>query len=218
MRKEIDPEKLLDMIRSILPSTMRSAQWAKATVKRRVCRSVRVALRGEADDVKRDAYVGHVVSRRRGADKLNHFMRWCDHLTKGMTVREALDYVRAILPHNLIGDHAYGHWKAHVRRRGHNGINYREWQRRNTQSTYDKLRFALRRAYRDRPEFLGELNAEIKARKMFDKPRRLLRGMHDVDAFARDVLTNDIYRIEYVTAEELSGRPSSRPRHLESAA
>jgi hypothetical protein len=218
MRKEIDPQKLLDMVRSILPSRWRNARRAKAMVKRRVRRSVRAELRGEADDVQRDAYVGHVVRDRRDADKLSHFMRWCDELTKGMTVQEALDYVRAILPRNLIGDHAFGHWEVHVRGRGRKRTPYAEWSRRQEQSTYDRLRFALRRALTERPEFLGELNAAIKSRKIIDEPRRMLRGIHDVDAFAGDVLTRDEYRTERITAEKLSGRLSGCPRHLESAA
>ena len=41
--------------------------------------------------------VGLFVGWRRDGDKLNHFMRWCEAITKGMTTAEALAHVRSIL-------------------------------------------------------------------------------------------------------------------------
>ena len=34
-----------------------------------------------------------------------------------MTKRQKLDAVRAVLPRNLIGDHAFGHWETHLKYR-----------------------------------------------------------------------------------------------------
>ena len=106
MRKEIDPGKLRTMIRSILPSRARGTTFAKTIENRYVRRKVRLALRtgDEKADPRRNSYHSDTVRWRRGADKLNHFMRWCEELTKGMTKQEALDYVRTLLPRNLIGD------------------------------------------------------------------------------------------------------------------
>src|SRR5688500_19976832 len=122
MGKNIRPEKLQDMIRSILPCKNReTARKAKALETREVRRTVRNDLR-HVDfemtpvDLTRDADQWENVSDRRAGDKLNHFMRWCRAITKGMTAEEALAYVRRILPRNLIGDHAYFHWKAEIRR------------------------------------------------------------------------------------------------------
>jgi hypothetical protein len=193
MGKEIDPEKLLDMIRGILPSTARvCARRAKAAASRVVRRRVRTALHTEdAEETKLDlceeAYQRMNVWDRRGADKLNQFMHWCDSWTRGMTERQALDAVRAVLPRNLIGDHAFGHWESHVKHRRRRP-NYREERKREWQSRYDKTRHRLRRALSVDPGLQGRLNAEVKAVKEPDEPRRLLAGVHDVDAFVLDVL------------------------------
>lgn len=190
-------DKLRDMVRSILPSkARRGARKAKAMENRRVRRSVRYDLRrtsGEGD-LFRDAYHRSMVHNRRAADKLNHFMRWCRAKTYGMSTRQALDYVRAILPKNLIGDHAYGHWES--------WLAYSRWayprdlQARRAQSAYDSARTRLARVLREDPHVLGELNAEIKSRKEPEQRRRLLHGMHDVDGFVYDVLNYDAYAIE----------------------
>src|SRR5687768_6904296 len=116
MGKNINPEKLRDMVRSILPSVDRlGARRLTANENRRVRRDLRSDPEGA--DLQRDSNHRFTVIRRRGADKLNHYMRWCRALTKGMTREMALDYVRAIVPRNIIGDHAYGHWEAEVRPR-----------------------------------------------------------------------------------------------------
>src|SRR5687768_10368223 len=101
MRKEIDPEKLRTMVRSILPSkARRGPRRAKATENRRVRRSVRERLRVRDfdTDLRRDSFHTPTVQWRRGADKLNHLLRWCAVLTNGMTRQGKLDYVRKILP------------------------------------------------------------------------------------------------------------------------
>lgn len=200
MKKQISPEKLLDMIRSILPSTARvGARRAKAGESRRVRHRVRAALHTEdAEETKVDlceeAFQRPNVWMRQGADKLNHFMRWCESWTRGMTDRQALDAVRALLPRNLIGDHAFSHWESHVRyRRSRYRRDERERQR---QSRYDKTRHRLRRALSVEPDFQGRFNAAVKERKADDEPRRMLHGVHDVDAFVRNVLFTHGYHTE----------------------
>ena len=192
-KKEISPEKLLDMIRSILPSTARvAARREKARVKRRTRRRVREALdTQDAEETKFDfretADTYHIARSRQGADKLNHFMRWCETWTRGMTDRQALDAVRAVLPRNLIGDHAFGHWEAHLKYRRRR-VDYGEEARRARQSRYDKTRHRLRQALSVDPGLQGRLNAVIKELKEQDEPRRLLLGAHDIDAFVDAVL------------------------------
>ncbi|HEV7239864.1 MAG TPA: hypothetical protein VGQ36_11540 [Thermoanaerobaculia bacterium] len=200
MGKEISPEKLLDMIRSILPSTARvRARRAKAAKSRKVRRRVHAALHHEdAEETKLDLYQEANqrvnVWDRRGADKLNHFMRWCESWTRGMTERQALDAVRAVLPRNLIGDHAFSHWESHVKYR-HRRYAYvsgeRQWQ-----SRYDKTRHRLRQALSIDPGFPGRFNAAVKEKKEPELPRRMLHGLHDVDAFVADVLNKHDYHLE----------------------
>jgi len=190
--KPIDPEKLRTMVRSILPSRYRTGPRSfKAIVKRAHRRGVRLDVRVEdheetAADFLRDVSVAWIVSWRRGGDKLNHFMRWCEAITEGMSTEEALGYVRSILPKSLIGEHAYGHWEAHRGDRFGTFVERTKPAARRQQSYHDSATFRLRRALRADPELHGRLNAEIKARKMFDQPRRLLLGMHDVEAFVDD--------------------------------
>jgi len=207
MRKEVSAEKLRTMTRSILPSTARKhARNAKARVKRRERRTVRQELHRHCDadfadetkfDLHRDVRLRWIVWGRRSADKLNHFMRWCDSLTRGMTKTQKLDSVRAILPKNLIGDHAFGHWESHCKRRRYWFLPIREEQRRHQQSSYDRTRHALRVALERDPCFLAELNAEIKRCKLEGEPRRMLHGMHDVDAFVRDITRYRDFNMEY---------------------
>lgn len=220
MQKEIDPEKLLDMIRSILPSKERvRARKRKAWLNRHVRRGVRAALRGDRTK-SFSAMADHriTVEIRRGADKLNHFMRWCEHITEGMSAEERLAYVRGILPHDVIGEHAYVHWQYHVRYilyRAHS-TPYREELRRRAQSEYDRTRFALRRALKEAPHLVGEMNAEIKTRKKPEKPRRLLFGMHDLDAFVREILSARHFGIEREIVKRITqkdGRPPAAARH-----
>lgn len=119
MREEIDPEKPRDMVRSILPSTRRrNARYAKAFVKRRHRRQIHEDVHHDdpattASDLSRDvnADMGGIVRYRRSGDKLNHFLRWCEQITDGMGVDEALAYVRKLLPASVIGNHAYRHWR-----------------------------------------------------------------------------------------------------------
>ena len=112
-------DKIKDMVRSILPSkARRTARELKRLKSRQVRRTVRQELHADdpettSADWNREADQSAIVWRRRGADKLNHFMLWGDAITNGMPANEALSFVRALLPKNLIGRHAYGHWKQH---------------------------------------------------------------------------------------------------------
>lgn len=200
MGKEISPEKLLDMIRSILPSTARvRARRSKAANSRHVRRRVHKALNTEdvemtKVDLRMNANQSLNVMWRRGADKLNHFMRWCESWTRGMTKQQKLDAVRAVLPRNLIGDHAFAHWETHVKYRS--GRYRRVSSERQWQSRYDKTRHRLRQALSLDPGFPGRFNAAVKAKKEAELPRRMLHGLHDVDAFVHDVLHGHAYHLE----------------------
>ena len=181
--------KIKDMIRSILPSkARRSARIEKAMLNREVRRSVRQDLHVENLDVdlRREPHFQFMVWDRRGADKLNHFMRWCEAITKGMSTEDALSYVRAILPDSLIGDHAYGHWKCHRQPNAVRNPDYRPYEQRE-QSFIDSTTFRLRRALMVDPSLHARLNVEIKARTPEDKQWRVLAGAHDVEAFVREI-------------------------------
>jgi hypothetical protein len=196
-RKEIRPEKLRDMVRSILPSRHRTGPRAeKAYRKRKHRRAIRAELRLEdaevtAVDFLRDVKVTDIVNWRRGGDKLAHFMRWCEKITAGLSKEEALGFVRSILPKSLIGDHAYAHWRDHVKYRGRRYVRWTEIKRRREQSWADSASFRLRRALEVDPTLHARLNAAIKSARMFDEDRRLLGGLHDVQRFAVDVRPRD---------------------------
>ncbi|HEY3052538.1 MAG TPA: hypothetical protein VGK04_04030 [Thermoanaerobaculia bacterium] len=174
------------MIRSILPSKNReAARAAKALTNRGHRRSVRIDMHHEDSDetsrnLMRRASQSQNVMYRRWGDKLNHFMRWCEAITKGMTTEAALNYVCSILPSSLIGDHAYGHWETYRR---HRDIRYPrrvDAASRRVQSFCDSTTFRLRRALTVAPNLHARLNETIKRRKQAGEPRRLLRGVHDV--------------------------------------
>src|SRR5262245_16773088 len=190
----MNKDKIRDMIRSILPSTARSTQAEKAQRHRKTRRTVRMDLRREDDDkvdLRRTTDVRDIVLSRRAADKLNHFMRWCETLTDGMSKEEALGFVRALLPKNLIGDHAYGHWEDHLDR--HRGTGYSFGEGR-MQSFLDSTTFRLRRALMVDPTLHARLNAAIKEYRSEKHPVRLLAGVHDVEAFVRDIACGGIER------------------------
>lgn len=217
MGKPIDPEKLRDMMRSILPSRARkSAREWKAIENRKVRRGVRSDLRcrdAEAD-LERDADHRRTIDRRRGADKLNHFLRWCRALTYGMPTPRALNFVRALLPRTVIGDHAYGHWYW-PRLYGWKSPYPRDYMARQAQAEYDRTRSALARILREDPCVLGELNALVRSRRKVEgQPLRMLFGAHDVDDYVRDALKLRIEKeclleiIEKFKKGGRKGRPS----------
>jgi hypothetical protein len=197
-------DKIKDMIRSILPSTARRrARFEKAYKNRELRRSVRTDLRraNPKADLHRSTHLSMMVAMRRGSDKLNHFVRWCHAITKGMDSETAIGHVRSLVPSSLIGDHALGHWINEVR-----PVMYGRWfrlvPRQSLQSFLDSTTFRLRRALIVDPTLHGRLNAVIKARKMFDEPRRLLAGAHDVGEFVKAIAGSD-YEIERRVTLEL---------------
>ncbi len=123
-QKVISPEKLKDMIESILPSKRRGRQTAYY-FKRMECRKVRRKVRQYIQTCDQEGYTNknlklkpyqtQNVWQRRYSDKINHFERWASRLTLGMEEEEALAYIRRLLPRNLIGDHAFSHWESYVR-------------------------------------------------------------------------------------------------------
>jgi hypothetical protein len=125
-KRAVNPEKLKDMIESILPCKARhrkTAYFFKRMERRRVRHLVNLNLRtcdgeGYTDkDLMLKPYQSENVWQRRSADKINHFMRWGDRLTEGMPEEEALAYIRKLLPRSVIGDHAYSHWEIQVKRK-----------------------------------------------------------------------------------------------------
>lgn len=216
MRKD----KLRDMVRSILPSRYRgSMRDMKAQRKRAHRRTVRADVSREdseetAADLLRDVRVSDIVQWRRDGDKLNHFMRWCERLTAGMARTEALAAVRAMLPANLIGDHAYLHWEQHLRRRERGAqVSYSTTFERKEQSEHDSAVFRLRRALRVDPSLHGRLNAEIKEVTTPER-RRLLLGLYDVEAFVDDVRGCPEQRVMLRLIAEIEGRPNGRPSRM----
>src|SRR6185369_17044056 len=94
--KGMNENKIKTMVRSILPSKARkTARRAKAAASRVVRRAVRQEVRSEdPEETKADwnrvADQRYIIQDRRDADKLNHFMRWGDAITKGMANDDAL--------------------------------------------------------------------------------------------------------------------------------
>ena len=115
-------DKAKEMARSILPSRWRGAPKSRAFIHRSVRRQVGQSLRlltvdpGKWDDgvefgEEAELEVGTFVSRRRGADKLNHFERWAVERTRELPKVERLGHLRGLLPRGLIGEHAMTHLK-----------------------------------------------------------------------------------------------------------
>lgn len=124
-KKPVSHEKLKDMVESILPCKAhyrKTAYYFKRMERRRVRHIVSINLRTCDQEGYTDRNLGlkpyqtRNVSDRRVYDKVNHFMRWGERLTEGLPKQEALGYIRKLLPHNVIGDHAYSHWEIHVER------------------------------------------------------------------------------------------------------
>src|SRR5688572_11215203 len=187
MGKEISSEKLKDMVESILPSKNRmGARRRKAAINRQRRRAARQNVCDDLTniDIIAEVTMTFVVDRRRGADKLAHFIRWCHKLTRGMNLQQALSFVRSILPRDVIGDHAYGHWEIERRYDDLFGrTSVREERGRKLQSYVDSAEFRLRRALKFDPLLHARLNNEIRGRKKPEEPRRLLLGLHDVRNF-----------------------------------
>ncbi len=215
----MNKDKTRDMIRSILPSkARRGPRFFKAMLKRHTRHAVRIDLHVENldADLNRAPYVGWVVRSRRDADKLNHFMRWCREITAGMSMQEALDCVRTLLPDNLIGDHAYGHWERYRKHLDQPRRRYRTHEQK-VQSYVDSMTFRLRRALMVDPALHGRLNEEIKRRTPEEgPPPRLLAGVHDAEAFVREARwpASEVTRELIEQIEKTKGGRKGRPSAL----
>lgn len=113
-----DEEKKREMARSILPSQWRGAARAKAKIRRRNRRKIKEALRrarrgdlSESVDLRAEDrhLTRQIVQWRRGADKLNHFIRWASAVTADLPVEDRISAMRGVLPKGLIGEHAISH-------------------------------------------------------------------------------------------------------------
>jgi hypothetical protein len=210
-------QKTKDMIESVLPSTAR--KYAR-TERRRIHHSRRAReaqalhryLRAADYDYAADAAndssdLDDLVWHRRAGDKVGPLTRWAvrrvsvDADLSAAPLTEQLDHFRAILPANLIGEHALFHiesaltwaersaeWGRRAERR-RTEKNSREWTRVLTDQV-DAVLAAGRHA---------ELNRRIKSaiahesvaahggRDFVPTPHRLLLGAHDIDAFVHDV-------------------------------
>lgn len=111
-------EKKKQMARSILPSTR--SRWARFEQRRinkqnrqKVRQELHKALYDEDYREEGDFYAepdwGWYVRERQEGDKLNHFMKWAEEITKDVPRDDRLAKIKAILPDNLIGWHAVSH-------------------------------------------------------------------------------------------------------------
>lgn len=128
-------DKIRDILRSILPSKAdRSARfekrYANKTNRVRVKQSLRqyaeedweedyAEVRLEANiynsDSRRKYEIRMMKSERRGADKINHFIKWCERRTAHLenpSPQEKYYYISGLIggPSTLIREHALGHF------------------------------------------------------------------------------------------------------------
>jgi hypothetical protein len=224
-------EKALEMSRSLLPSSGRkSARRAKARLNRRLRRAAKQRLHtiheeddyyesnldfDYRDDGQHERY--WIVGDRRGADKVNHFIRWAKARAAHIPNGEKYYYIKSLLPGSgfIIVDHAMGH------------LEYTEGFERNI------YEFGWRYRYRQpRPkiskeqikEYLREIIIDNRAHKLLNnfikrshnsvvwdykvkvwdkyhddgfyfetrsvkkgKGPRVLKGLHDIDHFIDDI-------------------------------
>lgn len=118
-------QKVKQMCRSILPSSARrSARYDKRRIHQRERRAVSQILHeidsyDSAEDCDADLVnpvnfgwygMNDVIYNRRGADKVAPFERWAVARTKDINEPvDRLNYIKSLLPENLIGRHAITH-------------------------------------------------------------------------------------------------------------
>lgn len=110
--------KVRDMVRSVLPSTRRkNAKQRKDALHREYRRTARHEIQARAPDEFDDwsnetreyrVEQSSIVRDRRDADKVKPLMRWAPKATKGQHDKR-MATLKAILPDNVIGQHARGH-------------------------------------------------------------------------------------------------------------
>lgn len=169
-------QKQRDIARSVLPSTFgpKAQRWrrnihhAERAAARAVLRDARGAGADFDDhvDYDTDRWLKEFREERRYADKVGPLVRWArrtvevDPDLREATLEERLDYFRAILPDNLIGQHALSHLEWELDSNRHVSTGYRRrWLARDAASS-ERLHAALRRIVD--AGAVGELNAELK--------------------------------------------------------
>ena len=210
------------MARSVLPANARARKAARKAKRRvhgavRAAERGLLAVAPHDDafderipralDAQHGAHDGvrSVVGRRRAADKVGPLIRWAvanaDEL--GPEPTERIAKLRTLLPDGLIGAHALAHlaWEPAFDPTPHDRW-WRSWREddaarearaRRAASRRDRLRHELVQ----RADGFGALNALLKAQwpSQDGRPlrgRRLIAGLHDVDAFVAEVtLTAD---------------------------
>jgi hypothetical protein len=202
-------EKRRQMARSILPSTSRRASAADlARVRRGHRRRINQELHHLAPPGSRvdghllglidagphlkrypTAQIREVMWERRGADKVNHFLRWAVVVTAHLPLEARLDHLRGLLPPGLIGRHALSHAEFHPAL----GTDRWWWARPRPEPSEDE-RQQLAAMLREVLESPGEHAAFNRAMKrgLVDAdgvplPHRVLLGLHDVAPFLDDV-------------------------------
>ncbi len=161
----------------------------------------------ERDDVGRYPYVEirSTVLRRRDGDKLNHFMRWAIASMADVPIDDRLSQLRSVLAGGLIGDHAMTHLVQesglrrvyeHERRFPRVRQSVRESQRKaHLAAEFDVLHVVLHEVV-TAPGGLKHLNRVMKSCDRHATyggcaeahcVKRCLGGLHDIEAFLRDV-------------------------------
>ena len=144
-------DKIKDMIRSILPSTaVKGSREDRASAHRANRKKVRqtlhqynnedwededtMVMRLHESDLKRRRQIRYMVRDRRGADKINHFVRWCEKKTKHIPEdkpQERYSHISSLIGGvgDVIREHAVGHfvgpWEFNVIARGSYSYRYR---------------------------------------------------------------------------------------------
>jgi hypothetical protein len=202
-------EKVRDMSRSLLPSTKRKgARDARDQLHREARRTARLELarlqhEPEAfedlprPDGGRSPEIGHMVRRRRSADKVTPFIRWATATTRELPRESRLSHIQGLLPKGVIGEHALSHLKdAESFRDPWEDTWRRAWLRRRPQSEWmDRgAQAELLRAVLAAPGGHRAFNRWLQTRHTgFDNltyqptRARTLHGAHDVLPFLDEV-------------------------------
>lgn len=201
-------EKIRQMARSILPSKARkSARSRKTAIKRAHRHTMNHIVRTHWEDLPDDfdnqdtPNLSGVVSDRRDADKLNHFMKWAESLTENMPRECRISKMRAILPDGLIGEHAV----SHLRGRSHFILeedpywNWRPDYARAEEARHNKRRHTLTEIVHSgwghtlinkvlRPYPIVYRNVEL-------PPVPKLNGLHDIEEYLTNLYAGSIGKV-----------------------